>query len=165
MDEQEPPQKMKRLTANQKRIARARVKNPDASQREIGDIVGTSRPHVARELAKPHVKAYIRDMMDMSPKLQIPGLLKKLEEGLEATDTKFFANQGEVISERTTIDYATRRAYLDTALELHGARERPTADCNVTNNFFTKEAIEAFVEAFKRKSDPIIQNGHDIGHP
>ena len=47
----------KRVTRLQDAIARERVHNPGATQREIGCKLGTSRPHVARELAKPHVAA------------------------------------------------------------------------------------------------------------
>jgi hypothetical protein len=144
-----------KLTKKQEKLARAVVKDPGASLRDLGKRAGyegndTNNPHVVyHTLNKPHVKARIRELMDMSPKLQIPGLLTKLEEGLDATETKFFAHQGEVVSERETIDYSTRRAYLDTALELQGVKER--TDAGVTNNFFTKDAIEAFVDAFKRK--------------
>lgn len=150
-----PPEGKQKLTKKQERLARAVVKDPGASLRDLGKRAGymgnaVNNPHVVfKTLHLPHVKARIRELMDMSPKLQIPGLLTKLEEGLNATETRFFAHQGEVVSTRKTIDYATRRAYLDTALELHGAKER--ADGGTTNNFFTREAIEAFVDAFKRK--------------
>ena len=111
---------MKRLTRKQAKIARARVRNPDATQVEIGDKVGMTQPHVARELAKPHVQERIRQLMDANPRLTEKALTKKLVEGLNAKETKFFAHEGVVVSTRNTIDYATRHRYLETALRLRG---------------------------------------------
>ncbi len=151
-----------KLTKKQEKLARAIVKDPGASLRDLAKRAGyegneVNNPHIVYETLKyPHVKARIRELMDMSPKLQIPGLLTKLEEGLEATETKYFAHQGEIIDERTNPDYATRRNYLDTALEMQGAKER--TEPGMVNNFFTKEAMEAFVDAFMRKQI----NGNNI---
>ena len=154
-----------KLNKRQVKIARAYIKNPELSLRDLAKKGGYNKgsafnnPRIAyRTLNLPHVKAYIREQMDMSPKLQIPGLLTKLEDGLEATETKFFAHQGEVISTRKVPDFATRKGYLDTALEMQGAKERTEA--GVTNNFFTKDAIEAFVDAFHRK----LSNGDNLSH-
>lgn len=151
----------KRLTKKQERLARARVKNPHDTLFAIGKKAGYTGPMSAwRAVNQPHVKARIRELLDESPHLRVPALLDKLEEGLEANETKFFAHEGRVVSKRTTVDYGTRHRYLETALELHGAKEKQGGD--VVNNFFTKDAIEAFVEAFKRPLPP--PNGHDTGH-
>lgn len=113
---------MKRLTKKQARIARERVKDPEASQREIGDRVGMTQPHVARELAKPHVQARVAELMERRPKLQDSALFKKLEEGLDATETKFFQKDGHVLEEKVCVDYPTREKYLGLAFELKGHR-------------------------------------------
>ena len=101
-------------------------------------------------LAKPHVMAALIELMDASPKLRNPALLRRLEEGLEANETKFFAHEGEVISTRDTVDYGTRHRYLDTALKLRGELR---GDGPVTNiALFTPEALDALVAATDRSN-------------
>ena len=134
------------------RLAKARVKHPEASLKELAVESGYSGADtVCRALNSEPVKARIRELLEASPKLRVKALTRKLAEGLEATETKFFQHEGVVTDQRETVDYATRHRYLETAFELHGAREKPGIDGTVVNNFFTKEAIESFVEAFKRK--------------
>lgn len=160
MDEEKPRQKRKyvrsgsKLTSKQERLAKLRVKNPNASLQVLARGAGLEGGATSawRALNIPHVKARIRDLLEANPNLQLPALTKKLEEGLAAKEIKFFAHEGQVVSERTTVDYGTRHRYLETALELHGAKEKAGGD--VVNNFFTKDAIEAFVEAFKRPPPP-----------
>lgn len=147
----EAPKKRKKLTRKQERLARAVVKNPESSLNELAADArmagGTSSAW--RALQTPHVKARIRELMDANPALQLPALTKRLEEGLGAREIKFFQHEGRVVDERVTVDYGTRHRYLETALELQGATEKvPDA---IVNNFFSKDAIEAFVAAFKRK--------------
>lgn len=144
-----PKQIGEHLTVRQEALAVARVANPNATLVQLAGMSGYSGSQaVHATLNNKHVQARIREIMNMSPKLQVPALLAKLEEGLDAKETKFFSHLGEVVSEREVVDYKTRQGYLDTALELHGAKEKVAGD--VVNNFFSKEAIEAFVEAFKR---------------
>ena len=141
------------LSKQAAKLARARVQNPDAPLRELAVKTGyRGVDTVCRALNTPAVQARIRALLEASPKLRVTALTRKLAEGLDAKETKFFQYEGQVIETRDVIDYGTRHRYLETALELHGAREKPGADGAVVNNFFTKEAIEAFVEAFKRKS-------------
>ena len=161
MDEPEPPKKIKKVTRKQAAIARARVKYPEATQKEIAFRVGTSRENVNQVLAQPHVKARIREIMNNHKDTSLEGLHKRMVEGLNAKSIQFFQKDGVVTDKRTTIDHTTRHKHLETALELHGAREKDQAG-SITNNFFTKEAIEAFVEAFKRKLP--LSNGHDPRH-
>ena len=156
-----PGKKQQRgLSGRLNKLARARIKRPDATLKELAVETGYSGPDtVCRALNSDAVKARIRELLEASPKLRVAALTRKLAEGLNATETKFFQHEGEVTDEREVVDYGTRHRYLETALELHGAREKPTADGTTVNNFFTKEAIEAFVAAFKRK--PPLSNGHD----
>lgn len=153
-----PKKKPRKLTnKHEEALARSVVSHPNDSLAEHGERAkyapnSGADVHASsawRTLQRPHVKARIQELMNMRPATSLKGLHKTLEDGLKATDTKFFAHEGEVISKRTVKDHVTRHKYLETALELHGAREKEVG--GVTNNFFTKEAIEAFVEAFKRK--------------
>ncbi len=47
-------------------------------------------------------------------------LARRLAEGIDAKETKFFAHEGRVISTRTVIDYGTRHRYLELVLKLKG---------------------------------------------
>jgi hypothetical protein len=47
-------------------------------------------------------------------------LTKKLKEGLDAKETKFFAHEGVVQDQRDVIDFNTRHRYLETAHKLRG---------------------------------------------
>ena len=115
----------RKLTPKQAKLARELLKNPEATLEELGSIVGYAQPQgVYKALEKPHVQARVKELMDSSPKLQVPALLAKLEEGLDAQEIKFFADKGEVISERVTVDFPTRLGYLDRALELQGLKQK-----------------------------------------
>ena len=155
--------KRTKLTVYDERLARAAVSNPHATLVEIGKQAGhlgsdtVVRASTWRSLQKPAVQARIRELLDSDKATSLDGLHQTLKQGLDAKDTKFFAHEGEVIDQRTTIDYVTRHKYLETALELHGAMDKQAS--GVTNNYFTKEAIEAFVIAFKRKQeDKCLEN-------
>lgn len=160
-DEQPPavppaaaPKKRKKLTKREEAISRSVVKNPNGTLVEHANTAGYSDDTVAwKTLQKDHVKDRIRELMNRRKDTSLEGLHKTLSEGLKATDTKFFQFEGRVTDKRKTIDHATRHKYLETALELHGAREKE-AGGNTTNNFFTKEAIETFVAAFKGRPQP-----------
>ena len=123
----------RKLTPKQAKLARELLKNPEATLEELGSIVGYAQPQgVYKALEKPHVQARVKELMDSSPKLQVPALLAKLEEGLDAKEIKFFADKGEVISERVTVDYPTRLGYLDRALELQGLKQKDKEGSSVT---------------------------------
>lgn len=149
------PKKRKKLTKKEERLARSVVSNPNGTLGEHADKADYAGAAVAwKTLQRSHVKDRIRELMNKRKDTSLDGLHKTLSEGLKATDTKFFARDGEVIDERTTVDHATRHRYLETALELHGALEKEKDSGNTTNNFFTKEAIETFVAAFKGRPQP-----------
>ncbi len=123
----------RKLTPKQAKLARELLKNPEATLEELGQIVGYSdAAHVHSELEKEHVKDRVKDLMDASPKLRVPALLAKLEEGLDAQEIKFFADKGEVISERVTVDFPTRLGYLDRALDLQGLKQKDKEGSSVT---------------------------------
>ena len=137
---------MIRLTRVRERVVRARLKHPFDTQDKLSKRLDMLPQNVSRILTNDKVKERIKELMDQSPKLQLPSLLQKLEEGLEADETKFFAHEGEVTDERTTVDYVTRKGYLETALELHGVKDKGGG--NVTNNYFTPEAFRDFIAAY-----------------
>lgn len=119
------PRERKKLTKAQERLARAVVKNPDAGNGMLADKTGYSDgEHVRRALKLPHVQERIQHLMESHPATCPEGLHKKLVEGLDAQETKFFSFEGEVTDTRTVIDFNTRHKYLETAAEWAGISEK-----------------------------------------
>lgn len=116
----------RRLTRKQRKLVRAKVLDPDATMRELGEVSGyTSVQHVARELAKPHVQDEVRSLLNERPKLRLGSLLLKLEEGLDATEIRSLkvSESGGLKADAEVVDHSVRHKYLETALELHGAKK------------------------------------------
>lgn len=160
-----PPQRprKKRLTRREEAIARSVVKHPNDSLSDHGDRAGYSgdtkqviASNAWKALEKPHVKERIRQLMERHKDTSLDGLHKTLAAGLKASEVKFFQHEGRVTDKRVTVDHGTRHRYLETALEMHGALDKDKGG-NVTNNFFTKDAMEAFVDAFKNKGAAAAQ--------
>lgn len=128
----------------QARLARERVKDPDATLRELAQRADYSdSANVSRSLKLPAVKQKVAELMDARPKLRDEALFKKLEEGLDAKTTKFFAHEGTVVDERETIDFPTRHKYLETALVMKGHKraddQAPTGAAMMVNIFTALE--------------------------
>lgn len=71
-------------------------------------------------LERPRVKNYLDSLMEQSKELNRKALLLKIEEGLGATETKFFSSDGRVTETRRVPDYAVRHEYLKLAFQLRG---------------------------------------------
>ena len=58
---------------------------------------------------------------------------QRIAEGLDATDTKFFADKGVVVDQREVIDWAQRRNYAQLAAEYGGyiSGDTPTVENNI----------------------------------
>lgn len=101
------------------------TKHPDATLKEIGTACGLTPSDPAQGASKilksETVQQRMAALMEKRPSLQDEALLIKMEEGLQAQETKFFAHEGEVQDERTVTDFPTRRGYLELALKLKGA--------------------------------------------
>ena len=137
------------LTRRQKEIVDARVSDPLATHAELGKKVGIQRQNISAALRKPHIKQAIIELMDATPKLRNEALLRKVEQGLDAHETKFFAHEGEIVSTRKTVDFGTRHKYLDTALRLRGELRN---DAPVTNiALFTPAVLDSLIEARRLK--------------
>ena len=129
----------RRLTAQQRKLARLRVKFPDATLAELGEKAGYyDAAKTKRALDTEHVQQRVRDIMDASPALRVPSLLKKIEEGLEANVVQYFADKGKVRDKRVDRDLVTRHRYLDTALHLHGLKNK---NIDVTSNGATIKGL------------------------
>lgn len=128
----------KRLTKRQKRIARAALKHPTDTQREIGDKLGIRQPHISEELNKPHVKAHIADLMDKHPNLTDAGIAEKLSKMQDAKAKHFFQKDGMVTDEREVDDNGIQMAALHLAAELKGHKQKKV---DVTSNGNTLKSL------------------------
>jgi predicted XRE-type DNA-binding protein len=113
-------ERKKRITKRQREIIRTRIKHPYDSQSQLANRLGVHQPYVSKELAKPHVKSYLAELMDKEPALQDEALNKKLAEKLAAKKTIFFADKGTVTDSRDVEDNSTQMDALHLAYELKG---------------------------------------------
>jgi len=112
----------RKVTRKQAAIIKARVLDPLATQREIGAKVGMAQSHVARELAKPHVRAEICALMDERPKLKLKAMLDRLEEGIYGTKIQSVKLVDSVISVETEVpDHANGHKWWESAMKMRGA--------------------------------------------
>ncbi len=121
-----PPKKKKRLTKKQAKLAKAAIKNPEATLDELGDLSEYSggKTSVARALALPHVQDRMAALMDLHPETTLPGLHDKLLKGMKAKETKFFAFEGEVQETHEVDDNGTQFRYFEKALDMRGLTEK-----------------------------------------
>lgn len=116
-----------RITKKQAALVKAAVADPDATLAEIGRKAGyegddtCTSTSAARALKSANVQETFRAAMAKRKKLSHEALLKKLEEGLEATTTKLFAHEGHIVDQEELVDYQTRGTYLALAAKLNGA--------------------------------------------
>jgi hypothetical protein len=112
---------MRRLTKKQAAIARERVKNPEATQTEIGSKLGVRRQRVQKVLAQPHVQESIREALDKEPRLRVKAVVKKLADKTTAKSEKpFLGKDGEIIYSKPLDDHNIQLRATELALELRG---------------------------------------------
>lgn len=63
----------------------------------------------------PHIEKWLDENALSSARLK-----ELLAEGLQAHETKFFSNQGEIVTEKQVIPWEIRRKYLEMALKVRG---------------------------------------------
>jgi hypothetical protein len=112
---------VKRLTKKQAAIARERLKNPEATQTEIGCKIGVTRQRVQRVLAQPHVQESIQESLYKYPRLQGKALGKKLSDKIEAkTEKAFLGKDGKIIYSKPLEDHSIQLRAVELTLELNG---------------------------------------------
>lgn len=112
----------KKFTRKQAALVAARVADPLATQRELADKLGTTRTTVAKELAKPHIKAEICALMDERPKLKLGAMLDRLEEGVYSTKVQSVKLVDSAISVETEVpDFAVSHKWWESAMKMRGA--------------------------------------------
>lgn len=114
----------------------ALIENPDQTLQTAGVKAGYPAKNAAKQasaaLKSASAQELFRREMSRHESLRHPGLAEKLAQGLDATVTKFFAHEGQVIDERECVDYGARHSYLSLAARLAGID--PTNKVDITTN-------------------------------
>jgi phage terminase small subunit len=87
--------------------------------RDAGYSESTALVAADRIESKPAVQSVFTELLERAG-LTDEKLAKRLNEGVDAKETRFFQKDGEVVSTRTVIDYGTRLNYTQTVLKLKG---------------------------------------------
>lgn len=120
--------KKPKMTPKQKKLLKVTMLDPDATLEDRGRQAGYSgRKQAWRAMKSPAVLNALeqcREIMKEREKLSLGALLNKVEEGLEATSIKSLKVEGTKFAVESEVkDFGVRHKYLETALELHGAKE------------------------------------------
>ncbi len=114
------PASVRRLKPRQQKLITGVAQGLTARQAalEAGYTENTASNAKRDLLEKPALKAAFADLM----RAQIPDelVIQRLREGIDATETKFFAHNGNVKAERNVINYGERRAYLELRMRATG---------------------------------------------
>jgi hypothetical protein len=132
MSEKEPSKKKKpvrkkkksdwdKLTPKQKKFVKEYLETGCGAEaaRRAGYAPNRARTTAAETVAKSSVQNAMAELLDKAG-LTDDAIAKKLQEGAEALETKFFAKDGIVVQKEDVIAWDTRLRYLDTALKLKG---------------------------------------------
>lgn len=93
---------------------------------ELGRMAGFKdspgvRQHAWQSINTPAAQSIIAKEMDGRPKLRRPALFKKLEQGLDAAETRVFQStnkKGKLIYSKSLIDWMARKEYLRLVFQL-----------------------------------------------
>ena len=108
-----------------RRLVEILADNPDKTLQKAGEEAGYpaggAESQACQALKSPSAQELFRRAMARVNELRPDALVEKLAQGLTATQTKFFAHEGQVVDERECVDYGTRLSYLSLAAKLSGA--------------------------------------------
>lgn len=126
----------RRVSPKVRKLIGALLDDPDLTLQKAGELAGypakNADKQASRALLSVSGQELFRREMAKRPKLHMSALAEKLEQGLDATQTKLFAHEGQIVDERELVDYGARHAYLSLATRLAGAD--PTNKIDVTTN-------------------------------
>jgi hypothetical protein len=115
------PAKKRRLTKKQAKLIKAIVDPNVPTIAKAGEIAGyTSRQHTHKAVQGGTVQEVLENFLS---KLTAAGvtdehLARRIKEGLDATETKFFAHEGTVVDQRECVDYYARHKYIETVSKI-----------------------------------------------
>lgn len=111
---------VRRLSPRRQKLLAGLIENKSGYKAaiEAGYAPGTAKNIRAEVLEKPAVKKALTDLLRDA----VPDSLfaRRVREGVDALETKFFAEKGLVRSEREVIDFDERRRYLELVARLTG---------------------------------------------
>lgn len=120
--------KKKSLTFRQKKYIKAIASGVAKTKSEAAEIAGYSRTTITNQIERPEIVKNALATAMYKVGVDERYLADKIKEGLNADQTKFFAYEGKIISERTVIDYDVREKYLKDSLEVLGFIRNNTID-------------------------------------
>jgi hypothetical protein len=85
--------------------------------------------NAASRIETPDVRKAFRELMMVACPAE--KLAKRIQEGLDATETKLFAHDGKVADQREVPHYAERRQYAELAVKYGGYVEEKSSNVNV----------------------------------
>lgn len=110
-----------KLRTKQRKYIKAKIegKSSQAAAKEAGYSDSTAR-HADREIgSRPAVRSAFIELMEKAG-LTDEKLVMRLNEGIDAEETKFFQKDGEVTDSRNVIAHGERRAHLELAMKVKG---------------------------------------------
>lgn len=127
-----------RVTPRIRKVIEAMIENPDSTLKAAGMKAGFPEKSAASQartaLKSAGAQELFRRAMKKHKVLRDDGLATKLAEGMDATVTKFFAHEGQVVDERECVDFGARHSYLALATRLAGLDPGASGKIDVTTN-------------------------------
>ena len=113
------------------------------TKKEARDIAKYSESTRSSQIESPRVKAAFAQLL----RRHIPAhvLAKRVAEGVNATETKFFAHEGRVVDQREVVAWGPRKAFAEIAAEWGGYVEKDKAagDVNLAVGFTLINNVKA----------------------
>ena len=159
---------MKRLTKKQDKIARLRVKYPEATQTELASKLLVSRQRVQQVLAQPKVQSRVIEYLDSDPRTKEKAVVKKIADKTEAKTVKVFQTKdGKIIYSEPLDDHNIQLRAAELTLELRGTLKKSldiTSDGNpikqgpdivINCADISEEKLDKLIAATAPKTDKI----------
>lgn len=117
---------------------------------EIAQDLGMDTKEVKRELRKPETRAFLAAYLDAAG-ATIEKTAQRISEALDAEETKFFAYEGEIVSERSVVDHGMRLKAAELTLRARGELKDGV---NVNFNKFMSVSDEDLARIASGELDP-----------
>jgi|SRR6185312_15027665 len=107
---------LKSLNVRQRKYAQGRAKGK--SRKDAAEEAGYA-PSVARDAKRKIENETFREAFSELIRSKIPAekIAQRIQEGMDAMETKFFQFKGDVVDQRDVIAWSERRAYAELAAE------------------------------------------------
>jgi hypothetical protein len=115
------PGKTRKINLRQRKFLKGKIEGKSSAQaaRDAGYAESTAMRADEQIASKPAVRGAFKKLMEAAG-ITDELLARRLKEGIDAKETKFFQKDGLVISKRTVVYHGERRSHLELALKLKG---------------------------------------------